>query len=108
MASNRWKSPAPSGEDVAFCIKGILDDCNCQVRVIIRVSSLQSDALEIVAESFTVTNGVKVGVARYQNEWVPGGASLDARLMLALHHLYERTYDLAHIGSTTTHSGGRR
>lgn len=108
MSHNRWKSAAPQGEDVRYCIKGIADDCGCGVLIKIRAHPLSYDALEIVVESFTEQNGVKVGVARYQNEWVPGGASLDARLMLALHHLYERTYELAHIGSSRTHSGGRK
>lgn len=108
MAQNRWKSAAPCGEDVRYCIKGIEQDCGVKVRITMRAHPLSFEALEIVVESYTETAGVRIGVARYQNEWVPGGRSLDAVLMLALHHLYERTYELANIGSNRTHSGGRK
>lgn len=98
MSKNRWKGSEPSGVDLEQALRSFEEDCGCSAQVTVKKTLGEGRDLYICAEAYTITNGVKIGVARYNQGWTEGGRGLDACMMLALHHLYEKAYELAHAG----------
>ena len=98
MSSRRWKGAAVCEEDIHQALQAIQQECGCSCRVWYSISNdPYHTRLKVCAEAYTESEGVRIGVARYEDVWSSGHTrSLLGVMLLALHHVYQRAYELAH------------
>lgn len=95
MASKRWKGSQATEEDVARALAAFETDMGLMARVVIKAGP-GAETLLIDVQSYRETLGVTMGISRYVTNWTPSGRSGYGVILLAIHHVYQDTYEKAY------------
>lgn len=95
MSSKRWKGSQPVEEDIVRALSAFDLDLGLRARVVL-TPGLRTETLDISVQSFRGSGSASVGVARYETLWTPGSRSAYGSMLLAIHHVYQTSYSLAH------------
>lgn len=95
MSGKRWKGSQPTEEDVSRALAAFETDLGLVARVVIKAGS-GPETLIIDVQSYRETLGVTMGISRYVSNWHPSGRSGYGAILLAIHHVYQDSYEKAH------------
>lgn len=97
MSRVRGGNVPVQGEDLVTCLRAFQEDCGCECRITIRLAARDSSDLLVEVQSYTDA-GARIGLARELARWYSGHTRpLLTLCMMALHKVYHRTCELAHV-----------